>query len=108
MPVYGKACGFPTDLGNRNNRFPHSLRPATIANIDIQKPKGAFPSLPTVLLQAHPSIGKNFFHQNLASGESSSPGFPSALLVVVDKLHETTWKFMRHLSQVTVFANYCL
>ena len=59
MPVYGKACGFPTDLGNRNNRFPHSLRPATIANIDIQKPKGAFPSLPTVLLQAHPSIGKD-------------------------------------------------
>jgi hypothetical protein len=103
-----KPAAFPQTLEIETTDFHIPSAPATIANIDIQKPKGAFPSLPTVLLQAHPSIGKNFFHQNLASGESSSPGFPSALLVVVDKLHETTWKFMRHLSQVTVFANYCL
>ena len=54
-----KPAAFPQTLEIETTDFHIPSAPATIANIDIQKPKGAFPSLPTVLLQAHPSIGKD-------------------------------------------------
>ena len=50
MAVGGKVCGdktpygFPSDLGNRNHRFPHSSAQATTANLtQIQNPKGPSP-----------------------------------------------------------------
>src|SRR5271155_2283860 len=55
-----KPAAFPQTLEIETTDFHIPSAPATIANIDIQKPKGAFPSLPTVLLQAHPSIGKDW------------------------------------------------
>src|SRR5277367_3942457 len=54
-----KPAAFPQTLEIETTDFHIPSAPATIANIDIQRPKGAFPSLPTVLLQAHPSIGKD-------------------------------------------------
>jgi len=81
MPVYGKACGFPQTLEIETTDFHIPSAPATIANIDIQKPKGAFPSLPTVLLQAHPSIGKDCPRGGGASLEAMTHVIvPNALL----------------------------
>jgi hypothetical protein len=66
MAVHGKDYGekapfvFSTDLGNRKNRFPHSLSPDRRLLVLISIPKGAFPSSPDLRsLQAHPSIGKD-------------------------------------------------
>jgi hypothetical protein len=61
-----KPAAFPQTLEIETTDFHIPSAPATIANIDIQKPKGAFPSLPTVLLQAHPSIGKDYEKQQNA------------------------------------------
>ena len=75
----------PTGLGNRSEsasenedraeRFPHSLRPGTNCETELNsKPERTKPASPTLRsLQAHPSIGKDCRSSGIANRAMSDP-----------------------------------